>query len=109
MNETTPTAAPPKQVFSYSLWVVGLFGRNRKAKKQRFDLAEVPVATPLGPYDIEAKVKTKTGELKVKSGAKLVVTVAHETIEENVHDGILFVSHLFGLFDSQKVYEAVQP
>ncbi len=80
------------EVNEYRIFVVGLFGRNRKVKREGFSLTERPYSEPvLNESDLDALVSTKLAEIKLKYG-KASVTMNKVTIEND--NGIIIRSQL---------------
>lgn len=74
-----------RDVVVYTLYVVGLFGRNRAPKRTSFSLYEGEASLP--ETEVRALMDAKVAELKVKSGAQLHVMESLEWVEDR-SDGI---------------------
>ena len=97
-----------KEVTVYRLTVAGVFGRNRKRKVEGFDLKEVARTEQLSSADVHALALAKVTELKVKPGARLVVSASDERLEEWVtHDGIAMVSRLVAYGSARRLFDEV--
>ena len=71
------------EVNEYRIFVVGLFGRNRKVKREGFSLTERPYDEPvLGDDAIDLLVSMKFNDIKLKYG-KASVSMNKVTIEND--------------------------
>lgn len=71
------------EVNEYSVFVNGLFGRNRKVKREVFTLTERPYSEPILSVDaLDLLVAMKFNDIKLKYG-KASVTVNKVTIEND--------------------------
>ena len=78
-----------RTVNKYSVFVHGLFGRNRTAKREVFNLTEIPVDDPiLMDTELSRIVDAKLLEIRLKHGS-ISVTVNQVTYER---DGIFNVT-----------------
>lgn len=89
MNATNTEAVSvvTSKVLTYTLYVVGIWGRNRTVKRKGFKIAEVPATEPLSLETLQAKVPELVVKLKVKPGGKVSVYENPETVEDR-GDGI---------------------
>jgi len=71
-----------KDILTYDLRVVGIFGRNRKVKSEHFTFAEVPAAEPLTLERARELATKKLNEVKVKGKARVSVSETPQTLEE---------------------------
>ena len=89
MNATNPEAVSvvSRKVLTYTLYVAGIFGRNRTAKRKGFKMAEVPETEAIDAETLAIRARVMVAELKVKPGAKVSVYENPETVEDR-GDGI---------------------
>lgn len=71
-----------REVLTYDLRVVGIFGRNRKVKSEHFTFAEVPATEPLTLEKARELATAKLNEVKLKGKGKVSVTETPQTVEE---------------------------
>lgn len=76
-----------RSVLTYTLYVAGLFGRNRTAKRKGFKMAEVDATSPISLPDLQARMKEMIVQLKVKQGAQVSIYENPETVEDR-SDGL---------------------
>lgn len=63
-------------VNEYTLYLQGIFGRNRTSKFESFKLVQLPIdSAPLTESELDAMVDTKKAEIKLKSHTRLFVKV----------------------------------
>jgi len=80
------------EVNEYRIFVNGLFGRNRKVKREGFSLIEKPFDAPiLGEDALDLLVSMKLNDIKLKYG-KVSVTMNKVTIEND--NGVIIRSQL---------------
>jgi hypothetical protein len=87
-----------KQVFTYTLFVKGVFGRNRTVKFESFDLTGDNDA-PLNLDDIGLLATQKAEEINLRKGSWFKIAERKEMISQ---DGI-FAVRKTDLFGDQKV------
>ena len=76
---------PSRTVNKYSLFVHGLFGRNRTAKREFFDLIEKHVGEPiLTDSELTPLVDAKLTDIRLKHG-EIRVSVNRVTYEQDGH------------------------
>ncbi len=98
-----------REVLSYELRVVGIFGRNRKVKSEHFPLAEVPATEPLTMEKARELATQKLNEVKLKGKGKVSVSETPQTVEEREYtrdDGTPFTvtSRAFMLFSGKTLF-----
>ena len=64
-----------KIVNDYTLYVNGVFGRNRKAKFESFKLVELPVGESLNEIDLDKLVQDKINEIRLRNQTRCFVKV----------------------------------
>lgn len=69
MTQETKTA-----IKHYTLWLEGTWGRNRKAKRENFELVEVE--NELTNDELKIKLESKLSQLKPKGEYSIKVTVS---------------------------------
>ena len=106
MTDTNAAPAAKTEVLDYRLHLDGLFGRNRKAKRDSVHLGDVPAGTTM--LDLAAKVNAVLVERKAKPGLKWMVICTPTTVEKNVYDGHTVTSRSFIVFSGVKVLQGVQ-
>lgn len=92
-----------KKVIEYRLHVAGLFGRNRKPKRDSVMLIEVPAAAPIPQVDLQEKVTSALATMRAKPGLRYQVIATEMTIK----DEGTFTSRSFDIFSGQKVLEGM--
>jgi Tfp pilus assembly protein FimV len=70
-----------REILSYEMRVVGVFGRNRKVKSAHFPLAEVPATEPLTSEKVRELATQKLNEVKLKGRGKVSVSETPQTVE----------------------------
>lgn len=64
-----------KIVNDYTLYVNGVFGRNRKAKFESFKLVELPAGESLNEIDLDKLVQDKINEIRLRNQTRCFVKV----------------------------------
>lgn len=64
-----------KIVNEYTLYVEGIFNRNRKAKFESFKLAQIPVGESLNELDLDKLVQEKLNEIRLRNQTRCFVKV----------------------------------
>lgn len=91
-----------RDLVSYTLILTGLFGRNRKVKREHFKLAEF--ATVQGLEVLRPLLAEKLASIKVKGSAQVVVLELHEVEElKDVGDGVTMRIRSCSPMDSKAV------
>jgi len=64
-----------KIVNEYTLYVEGIFNRNRKAKFESFKLTQIPVGESLNELDLDKLVQEKLNEIRLRNQTRCFVKV----------------------------------
>lgn len=93
MTETTE-----KKVLTYTLYVTGLYGRNRTVKTGSFMLGSVPMVGSVAAesFDFEGATSFELKKQKVKPGAKYKVVSNEETLKLRPDGSVLSRSFMVG-------------
>lgn len=88
-----------QQVYHYSLYVIGLFGKNRKAKKEMLELFDNP-GIQANPEVVRTKfVDAKLAEIKAKPGLRWQVIEQPMTVSRE--NG--FITRKFECFTHSRI------
>lgn len=92
-----------KAVVEYSMHVVGLWGRNRKMKRELFSLKEL-CEQPLSMDEVRTLARAKCLEIKLKPGAKLQVREYPVTAECCGIGDLTYVTKSFMCFSDKLMF-----
>jgi len=94
-----------KQIFTYTLYISGVFGRNRKAKREHLKLYEAE-QDKAQPADAELRelAQSKLAQIKAKPGLTWKIVKQAEKLQSyETEDGSVLETRSFQLFTDQTV------
>ena len=109
MSDTTlangETERNKREVFDYVLYVRGVFGRNRKEKRETFRIYRAP-DTLVNLDKILADAMAKCAEIKLKAGATIAIDRNPVTLTDYVNGDHVVTLESFLLYSGERLFRA---